>query len=86
MTTLHGTDITLIGSDPSYRRVVAFSIERSDGVTAVSRSLRDDTIAQVGVRGEIAVIPNFLECSSSGAGRIPSCARGSARPTATTRS
>ena len=63
VTTLHGTDITLIGSDPSYRRVVAFSIERSDGVTAVSRSLRDDTIAQVGVRGEIAVIPNFLECS-----------------------
>ena len=63
VTTLHGTDITLIGSDPSYRRVVAFSIERSDGVTAVSRSLRDDTIEQVGVRGEIAVIPNFLECS-----------------------
>ena len=63
VTTLHGTDITLIGSDPSYRRVVAFSIERSDGVTAVSQSLRADTIAQVGVRGEIAVIPNFLECA-----------------------
>jgi L-malate glycosyltransferase len=62
VTTLHGTDITLIGSDPSYRRVVAFSIERSDGVTAVSHSLREDTIAQVGVRGEIAVIPNFLDC------------------------
>jgi L-malate glycosyltransferase len=62
VTTLHGTDITLIGNDPSYRRVVAFSIERSDGVTAVSRSLRDDTMAQVGVRGKIAVIPNFLEC------------------------
>ena len=63
VTTLHGTDITLIGSDPSYRRVVAFSIERSDAVTAVSRSLRDDTIEQVGVRGEIAVIPNFLDCT-----------------------
>jgi N-acetyl-alpha-D-glucosaminyl L-malate synthase BshA len=63
VTTLHGTDITLIGSDPSYRRVVAFSIERSDGVTAVSRSLRADTIAQVGVRGGIEVIPNFLECA-----------------------
>jgi L-malate glycosyltransferase len=62
VTTLHGTDITLVGSDPSYRRVVAFSIERSDEVTAVSRSLRDDTIAQVGVRSEIRVIPNFLEC------------------------
>src|SRR4029078_725324 len=63
VTTLHGTDITLIGSVPSYRRVVAFSIERSDAVTAVSRSLRDDTIEQVGVRGEIAVIPNFLDCT-----------------------
>jgi len=62
VTTLHGTDITLVGSDPSYRRVVAFSIERSDGVTAVSQSLRADTLAQVGVRSEIAVIPNFLEC------------------------
>jgi len=63
VTTLHGTDITLMGSDPSYRRVVAFSIERSDGVTAVSQSLREDTIAQVGVRGEITVIPNFLDCT-----------------------
>src|SRR4051812_39944843 len=62
VTTLHGTDITLIGSDPSYRRVVAFSIERSDGVTAVSDSLKADTIAQVGVRGGITVIPNFLDC------------------------
>jgi N-acetyl-alpha-D-glucosaminyl L-malate synthase BshA len=63
VTTLHGTDITLMGSDPSYRRVVAFSIERSDGVTAVSQSLRADTMAQVGVRGEITVIPNFLDCT-----------------------
>ena len=45
ITTLHGTDITLVGSDPSYARVVAFSIERSHGVTAVSRSLKADTIA-----------------------------------------
>src|SRR6266852_3706779 len=43
VTTLHGTDITLVGSDPSYRRVVAFSIDQSDGVTAVSQSLRADT-------------------------------------------
>jgi N-acetyl-alpha-D-glucosaminyl L-malate synthase BshA len=62
VTTLHGTDITLIGSDPSYRRVVAFSIERSDGVTAVSRSLRADTISSLGVTREIDVIPNFLDC------------------------
>ncbi len=62
MTTLHGTDITLVGSDPSYKRVVAFSIERSDVVTAVSRSLRADTIAALAVRKNIQVIPNFLDC------------------------
>ena len=63
MTTLHGTDITLIGSDPSYRRVVAFSIEQSNVVTTVSESLKADTIAAVGVRHEIRVIPNFLDCA-----------------------
>jgi N-acetyl-alpha-D-glucosaminyl L-malate synthase BshA len=63
VTTLHGTDITLVGSDPSYRRVVAFSIEQSDGVTAVSRSLRADTISALGVERDIDVIPNFLDCS-----------------------
>ena len=62
VTTLHGTDITLVGSDPSYRRVVAFSIERSDGVTTVSGSLRADTISALGVQHEIEVIPNFLDC------------------------
>ena len=41
VTTLHGTDITLVGNDPSYSEIVAFSIEQSDGVTAVSDSLRD---------------------------------------------
>jgi len=63
VTTLHGTDITLVGSDPSYRRVVAFSIEQSDGVTTVSRSLRNDTISALGVERAIDVIPNFLDCS-----------------------
>jgi N-acetyl-alpha-D-glucosaminyl L-malate synthase BshA len=63
MTTLHGTDITLVGSDPSYARVVAFSIERSHGVTAVSESLRNDTIQSLGVRRDIRVIPNFLDCA-----------------------
>ena len=63
VTTLHGTDITLVGSDPSYARVVAFSIERSHGVTAVSRSLKADTIAALGIRHEIRVIPNFLDCA-----------------------
>jgi N-acetyl-alpha-D-glucosaminyl L-malate synthase BshA len=63
ITTLHGTDITLVGSDPSYARVVGFSIERSNGVTAVSRSLKADTIAALGIQQEIRVIPNFLDCA-----------------------
>lgn len=63
ITTLHGTDITLVGSDRSYSETVAFSIERSDGVTAVSASLRDDTYRALEVRRDIRVIPNFLECA-----------------------
>jgi N-acetyl-alpha-D-glucosaminyl L-malate synthase BshA len=63
LTTLHGTDITLVGSDPSYARVVAFSIEQSHGVTAVSSSLRADTIAALRISREIRVIPNFLDCA-----------------------
>ena len=62
VTTLHGTDITLVGSDRSYSETVAFSIEQSDGVTAVSESLRADTYRALGVRREIRVIPNFLDC------------------------
>jgi L-malate glycosyltransferase len=63
VTTLHGTDITLIGSDHSYSETVAFSIEHSDGVTAVSESLRAETYRVLRVRRAIAVIPNFLDCS-----------------------
>jgi L-malate glycosyltransferase len=63
VTTLHGTDITLVGSDPSYARVVAFSIEQSHGVTTVSRSLRADTMSALGIKHEIRVIPNFLDCA-----------------------
>ena len=63
VTTLHGTDITLVGSDPSYSEIVAFSIERSDAVTAVSASLRASTYAELGVSRPIEVIPNFLDCS-----------------------
>ena len=63
VTTLHGTDITLIGNDPSYSQIVAFSIEQSDAVTAVSESLRDTTYAEFGVARDITVIPNFLDCS-----------------------
>jgi N-acetyl-alpha-D-glucosaminyl L-malate synthase BshA len=63
VTTLHGTDITLVGSDPSYARVVAFSIERSHGVTAVSRSLREQTLHSLGIQRDVRVIPNFLDCA-----------------------
>ena len=63
ITTLHGTDITLLGSDPSYSEAVAFCIQQSDGVTAVSESLKADTQRQLGVHREIRVIPNFLDCS-----------------------
>ncbi len=62
ITTLHGTDITLVGSDPSYAETVAFCIDQSDGVTAVSQSLKDDTYRQLPVRSPIEVIPNFLDC------------------------
>ena len=64
ITTLHGTDITLVGSDPSYAETVAFSIEQSDGVTAVSESLKEDTYRMLPVRNDIGVIPNFLDCET----------------------
>jgi N-acetyl-alpha-D-glucosaminyl L-malate synthase BshA len=63
VTTLHGTDITLIGSDASYASVVGFSIERSHGITAVSESLKRDTEASLSIQSEIRVIPNFLDGS-----------------------
>lgn len=63
VTTLHGTDITLVGSDPSFSEIVAFSIEQSDGVTAVSASLRDATRTELGIRRDVTVIPNFLDCA-----------------------
>jgi len=63
VTTLHGTDITLVGSDPSYSEIVAYSIERSDGVTAVSQSLAAATHTELCVTRDIVVIPNFLDCS-----------------------
>jgi len=62
ITTLHGTDITLLGGDPSYKETVAFCIQQSDGVTAVSGSLRADTYRELGVTCDIRVIPNFLDC------------------------
>ena len=61
ITTLHGTDVTILGADPSYRETVAFCIDQSDAVTAVSASLRDDTKREMPVRSAIEVIPNFLD-------------------------
>jgi N-acetyl-alpha-D-glucosaminyl L-malate synthase BshA len=63
VTTLHGTDITLVGNDSSYSEIIAFSIQQSDGVTAVSQSLRTSTYEELGVSREITVIPNFLDCA-----------------------
>jgi N-acetyl-alpha-D-glucosaminyl L-malate synthase BshA len=62
VTTLHGTDITLVGSDPSYFPITKFSIEQSDGVTSISEYLRLRTVEAFGVSNEIRVIQNFVNC------------------------
>lgn len=61
ITTLHGTDITLVGLEPSFLPLVKFSIEKSDGVTAVSKFLKDKTITNYQINKEIEVIPNFVD-------------------------
>jgi len=61
VTTLHGTDITLVGKDPSYEPVVTYSINESDGVTAVSEDLKKDTYKHFNITREIKVIPNFID-------------------------
>lgn len=61
ITTLHGTDITLVGKDPTYESVVTFSINQSDGVTAVSEDLKKDTLNHFNITTEIRVIPNFID-------------------------
>ncbi|KLT65185.1 N-acetyl-alpha-D-glucosaminyl L-malate synthase BshA [Pedobacter sp. BMA] len=63
VTTLHGTDITLVGKDPTYKPVVTFSINQSDGVTTVSDDLREDTYNHFEITKEIKVIPNFIDFS-----------------------
>ncbi|HEX3683760.1 MAG TPA: N-acetyl-alpha-D-glucosaminyl L-malate synthase BshA [Bryobacteraceae bacterium] len=63
ITTLHGTDITLVGADRSYFPITKFSIERSDGVTTISEYMRRRTIEFFGVRNPIEVIHNFVNCS-----------------------
>jgi L-malate glycosyltransferase len=62
VTTLHGTDITLVGLDRSYLPITRFSIEQSDGVTAISQYLRERTLREFDIRNEIQVIYNFVNC------------------------
>jgi N-acetyl-alpha-D-glucosaminyl L-malate synthase BshA len=61
VTTLHGTDITLVGNDPNYLETTRFGIEQSDAVTAVSESLKEATQEQLGITNRIEVVPNFIE-------------------------
>mgnify|MGYP001341156052 CR=1 FL=1 len=63
VTTLHGTDITLVGRNPSYKQAVNFSINHSDVVTSVSESLKQDTLSFFNITKDIQVIPNFLDLS-----------------------
>ena len=63
ITTLHGTDITLVGKDATYEPVVTFSINQSDGITAVSEDLKRDTYEHFNIKNDIEVIPNFIDLS-----------------------
>jgi N-acetyl-alpha-D-glucosaminyl L-malate synthase BshA len=62
VTTLHGTDITLVGLDHSYLPITRFGIDESDGVTAISNYLRERTVSEFATKREIEVIPNFVNC------------------------
>jgi N-acetyl-alpha-D-glucosaminyl L-malate synthase BshA len=62
ITTLHGTDITLVGNNRSYLPITRFSIEQSDGVTAISNYLKQRTLAEFDTKNPIEVIPNFVNC------------------------
>jgi L-malate glycosyltransferase len=76
VTTLHGTDITLVGQDPSYFTITKFSIERSDAVTAVSAFLRDETYRAFGCDGcDVRVIPNFVSTADFFPATDGSCRR-----------
>lgn len=61
ITTLHGTDITLVGRDATYGPVITHSLNQSDGITAVSESLKQDTLELFPIQNEIRVIPNFVD-------------------------
>jgi N-acetyl-alpha-D-glucosaminyl L-malate synthase BshA len=80
LTTLHGTDITIVGQDRSYLPITRFGIEKSDGVTAVSEYLRDVTARELGVTRRIDVIPNFVDTARYRPGGASPYARGIAQP------
>ena len=65
VTTLHGTDITLVGSHPFYKTAVTFSINNSDYVTAVSKSLKEDTERLFNIKNSIEIIPNFIDVNKN---------------------
>ena len=75
ITTLHGTDITLLGKDASFEPVISFAINKSDAVTAVSQSLKNDTYKLFGINQEIEVIPNFLNAEHEAAESSPELRR-----------
>ena len=66
VTTLHGTDITLVGNDRSYLPITRFGIEQSDAVTAVSEYLKRRTIEEFQVQRDVSVVPNFVDCNVYG--------------------
>ncbi|MFD1095948.1 N-acetyl-alpha-D-glucosaminyl L-malate synthase BshA [Salegentibacter chungangensis] len=75
VTTLHGTDITLVGRHPFYKPAVNFSINNSDFVTSVSKSLKDDTLDFFNITKEIEVIPNFIDISKYDRKSFTDCQR-----------
>ena len=75
VTTLHGTDITLVGNHPFYKTAVSFSINKSDIVTSVSQNLKDDTYNLFNIKKEIHVIPNFIELDKIRNESLISCQR-----------
>ncbi len=75
ITTLHGTDITLLGKDASFEPVISFAINKSDAVTAVSQSLKNDTYKLFGINQEIEVIPNFLNAEHEAVASSPELRR-----------
>ena len=75
VTTLHGTDITLVGSHPFYKPAVTFSINKSDAVTSVSESLKRDTLRLFNIKKDIHVVPNFIDIEKS-TNNFTDCQRG----------